>query len=251
LLLCLRNPYHRSVWLGSANSAVGAVYSATHTVTGYFGLRQTNEDLLADNGRMEAENLMLRRQLRELSDALALEADTTTQYAYSIAHVVNNSIAQAENYITLDRGRLDGLQPDMGVADENGVVGVVAATSDHYAVVVSLLNPKLRLSAKLKHSEFFGSLVWDGRDCHEVILQDLPRTVVFRTGDTIVTTGYSASFPADIPVGTVLESHGQSDNNFLTLRVALFTDFSRLNNVHVIHNVRRDEQQALEAEAGH
>jgi rod shape-determining protein MreC len=250
LLLCLRNPYHRTVWLSSANTAIGHVYSATHTVTGYFALRQTNEDLLADNGHLEAENLMLRQQLQQLSDAMDLRADTLPQYEYSIAHVVNNSIAQAENYITLDRGRLDGVTPDMGVADQNGVVGIVASTSDHYALVVSLLNPKLRLSAKLLNSEFFGSLVWDGTDCHHVILQDLPRTVIFQPGDTVVTTGYSASFPADIPVGTVLESHDQSNNNFLTLRVSLFTDFARLNAVHIIRNVRREEQQELEAERG-
>jgi rod shape-determining protein MreC len=247
-LLCLRNPYHRNVWLSSANGVIGEIYSATHTVTGYFGLRQANEDLLADNGHLEAENLMLRQQLQQLSDELALRADTAPQYEYSIAHVVNNSIAQAENYITIDRGSLDGVTVDMGVADQNGVVGIVASVSPHYSLVVSLLNPKLRLSAKLLNSEFFGSLVWDGVDCHNVILQDLPRTVIFQTGDTVVTTGYSASFPANIPVGRVVESHDQSNNNFLTLKVALFTDFARLNNVHIIRNVRREEQQALEEE---
>jgi rod shape-determining protein MreC len=85
-------------------------------------------------------------------------------------------------------------------------------------------------------------------DCHNVILQDLPRTVICQPGDTVVTTGYSASFPANIPVGRVVESHDQSNNNFLTLKVALFTDFARLNNVHIIRNVRREEQQALEEE---
>jgi rod shape-determining protein MreC len=99
----------------------------------------------------------------------------------------------------------------------------------------------------LKNSEFFGSLVWNGVDCGTVILQDLPRTVVFQAGDTVVTTGYSSSFPEGIAVGRVLDAHAQDDNNFLTLKVALFTDFARLNNVHVIHNIRREEQQELQA----
>jgi rod shape-determining protein MreC len=247
VLIVHRNPYHRNAVWTSANEVIGHLYAVTHTVTGYFGLRQTNEDLLANNGQLVAENLRLRQQLQLVADEQLLAADTVPQYEYSIAHVVNNSIAQAENYITLDRGRLDGITPDMGVADQNGVVGIVATVSDHYALVVSLLNPKIRLSAKLKNSEFFGSLVWNGVDCGTVILQDLPRTVVFQAGDTVVTTGYSSSFPEGIAVGRVLDAHAQDDNNFLTLKVALFTDFARLNNVHVIHNIRREEQQELQA----
>ncbi len=246
VLLCQSNPYHRSIWFGSANAVVGSVYDFQSNVTGYIGLRDINEDLLNRTGQLEAENLYLRQQLLKYEDQEKLASDSATQYQYMIAHVVGNSINQAENYITLDKGLLDGIQQDLGVADQNGVVGIVSKASDHYALVISLLNPKLRLSVMIKNNESFGSLVWDGQNHRNAILEDLPRSVKFEIGDTIVTTGYTTSFPKNVPVGRVAESYDEG-GSFLRLRIELFTDFNRLNDVHVILNARQEEQNSLES----
>lgn len=247
VLLCQNNPYHRSVWFGSANAVVGSVYDFQSNVTGYIGLRDINEDLLNRTGQLEAENLYLRQQLMKYEDEEKYRQDTVTQYEYMMAHVVGNSIIQAENYITLDKGALDGVQQDLGVADQNGVVGIVSKVSDHYSLVISVLNPKLRLSVMLKNTESFGSLVWDGSDHRYAILEDLPRSVKFEIGDTIVTTGYTTSFPKNVPVGRVAESYDRG-SSFLELRIELFTDFNRINDVHVIKNSMQAEQDALESQ---
>lgn len=247
VLLCQRNPYHRGVWYGSANVIVGSVYELTNNLTGYFGLRAINEDLLYRVSQLEAENVHLKQQMQRYNDHDLYVADPGRQYDYTIAHVINNSICYAENYITLDKGAADGLRPNLGVTDQNGVVGIVARVSDHYAVVLSLLNPKLRLSVMLRHSQAFGSLVWNGGDPRYALLEDLPRNVKFQKGDTIVTTGYTSSFPKDIPVGRVVEAYDAAeDNNFLTLKIELFTDFDRINDVQVIFNRGQEEQLNLE-----
>lgn len=246
VLLCQKNPYHRSVWLGSANVVSGVVYSTADNVTGYFALRDINEDLLARTGQLEAENLRLKQMLRTYEDKEMLEADTVSHYTYTIAHVVSNSINQNANYITLDKGYDDGIRQDQGVADQNGVVGIVSKVSKHYSLVISLLNPNLRLSAGLKNDESYGSLWWDGKSPQYALLEDLPRTVHFERGDTVVTTSYSTSFPAGVPVGTVDNSYDQAENNnFLTLRIKLFTDFGRINDVHVIDNLDAEEIEGL------
>lgn len=248
VLLCQNNPYHRSIWFGSANAVVGSVYDFQSNVTGYIGLRDINEDLLNRTGQLEAENLYLRQQLMKYEDEEKHRQDTVTQYEYMMAHVVGNSIIQAENYITLDKGALDGVQQDLGVADQNGVVGIVSKVSDHYSLVISVLNPKLRLSVMIKNTESFGSLVWDGSDHRYAILEDLPRSVKFELGDTIVTTGYTTSFPKNVPVGRVAESYDRG-GSFLELRIELFTDFNRINDVHVIKNSIQAEQDALESQS--
>lgn len=248
VLLCQNNPYHRSIWFGSANAVVGSVYDFQSNVTGYIGLRDINEDLLNRTGQLEAENLFLRQQLMKYQDDEKHLQDTVTQYEYMMAHVVGNSIIQAENYITLDKGALDGVQQDLGVADQNGVVGIVSKVSDHYSLVISVLNPKLRLSVMLKNTESFGSLVWDGSDHRYAILEDLPRSVKFELGDTIVTTGYTTSFPKNVPVGRVAESFDKG-GSFLELRIELFTDFNRINDVHVIKNSMQEEQNMLESQS--
>lgn len=245
VLLCQNNPYQRSVWFGSANALSGSVYDFQSNVTGYFGLREINEDLLSRTGQLEAENLKLKQMLQQYRDQMALDLDSMPQYRFKIAHVVGNSIHQAENYITLDKGSLDGLHQDLGVADQNGVIGIVSKVSDHYSLVLSVLNPKLRLSVKLKNSDAFGSLVWDGEDYRYANLEDLPRNVEFENGDTIVTTGYTSSFPRDVPVGTVVETEDRG-GSFLTLRVLLFADFNRLNDVHVIFDEEQTERVGLQ-----
>lgn len=245
VLLCQTNPYHRSVWFGSANAVAGGVFDLQSNVTGYFNLRAINEDLLIRTGQLEAENLRLQQQLQGYQDQIATANDTVRQYDYTIAHVVGNTITQAENYITLDKGSRQGLRQDYGVADQNGVIGIISKVSENYSLVISVLNPKLRLSVMIKNTESMGSLVWDGVDPRYALLEDLPRNVKFETGDTIVTTGFTTSFPKNVPVGRVSKSF-DNGGNFLTLKVELFSDFDRLNDVHVIINHKQEEQQEIE-----
>lgn len=248
VLLFNRNPYQRSVWLGSANAVCGSVYNTANEVTGYFGLREINEDLLERMGVIEEENLRLRQLLQEVADADSL-LNSECQYDYTIAHVVSNTIIQAENYLTLDKGENDGVKVGMAVADHNGVVGLVSKVSGHFSQVISVLNPKLKLSVCLKDSESVGSLIWDGADPRFAWLEDLPRNVRYNEGDTVCTTGYGGSFPRGILVGRVVSAKDASDNNFLSFKIELFTHFDRINDVHLIWNNKRDEQLEISNKA--
>ena len=146
----------------------------------------------------------LRERVRRLDGDSLLERHERdsifSNYNFIVAQVINNSVSNSHNYITLNKGSRDGLHSEMGVVDQNGIVGIVNAVSDNFAVVISLLNPKLRLSCKVKGSSYFGSLVWDGKDARYAVLEEMPRHVKFAKGDTIITSGYSAVFPEGIMV---------------------------------------------------
>ena len=245
ILLVQHNPYQRSVWMGSANYITGSLYKASDNVSSYFGLRQINSEQLSHIAELENEVLRLKHLVRNYEDFQSLVTDTVSNYRYTIAHVVANSTNKVENFLTLDKGYEDGIRQDQGVADHNGVVGIVSKVSAHYALVISLLNPNLRLSASLKNEESYGSLWWDGNDPRYALLEDLPRTVQFEKGDTVVTTSYSSSFPAGVPVGMVEESFETDNNNFLTLRIRLFADFKSIQDVHVIDNLDAEEVNSL------
>lgn len=246
LLLFNRNPYQRSVWFSSSNLFAGGVYDVSSSVSGYFGLRDINEDLLLRLGQLEAENLSLRQKVQAQEDDSLYWNDTERQYDYVIAHVVSNSINQAENYITIDKGSADSIHVGQGVCDQNGVVGLVANVSKHYSLVISVLNPHFALSACLKDDNAFGTLVWDGEDVRYAILENLPLNSPVQVGDTIVSTGYAPSFPRGIPVGRILSTeNATSNNNFLNCKVELFTDFGRINNVNVVFNHQEEEQTAI------
>ena len=155
------------------------------------------------------------------------------RYSFIVARAINSSTTRPFNYITIQKGELDGVKPEMGVVDRNGVVGIVNITGKHTARIISLLNPHLRLSCKVKGSQHVGSLTWDGRDAAHALLEELPRHAKFHKGDTIVTSGFSTSFPEGVPVGVVESGVRGADDNFYSLRIKLFTDFSTLSYVRV------------------
>jgi rod shape-determining protein MreC len=133
----------------------------------------------------------------------------------------------------------------MGVISQQGVVGVVANVSPNFSVVIPIINPLFRLSAKLKNSENYGSISWDGSDIHQVQLQDLPKQEAFHQGDTVLTS-FSRIFPKDLIIGFVSDIGKSTDDNFNTFNVQLATDFYRLQDVLVINDRFYEEQKTLE-----
>ena len=252
VLLFSGNPFQHHVYLTSANRISSGLYSTANSVSSYFFLKEINEDLQRRNSDLELEIYRLNdviRHYREQAYADTMSVDSAlSRYHFVIAHVINNSINRAHNYITIDKGSLDGIMPEMGVMDQNGIVGIVNVVSDHTARLISVLNPYLRLSCKVKGHAQVGSLVWDGKDPSEAMLEELPKHSEFTPGDTIVTSGYSSVFPEGVPVGTVMSSTRDIEDNFYTLRVKLFTDFSTLSTVRVIRDNMREELSAVEKE---
>ena len=251
ILLFNSNPYQHSVYLTSANSISTGVYNAATGVTSYFNLRNINEDLQRRNSDLELELLALKQQMLQFHDmeyAQTHPVDSALQrYNFILAHVINNSVHRPHNYITIQKGALDGIKPDMGVVDQNGVVGKVNVVGPHSARIISLLNNNLRLSGKVKSSNTVGSLVWDGDDYRVALLEEIPRHATFNKGDTIITSGYSTSFPEGIPVGVILGEKKGHDDNFHTLMVKLFTDFSKLSTVRIIVDNMAEELKVIEA----
>ena len=255
ILIYHNNAYQRNIMFSSANVVTGHIASVSGYVTSYLNLREINKELLERNGKLELQMLEMQDRLdMMMADTVAFAGfapDSTEQFPYIcvMAEVVNNSVTHLSNYITVNKGRKDGIDRDMGVVSERGVVGIVSAVSDHFAVVIPLLNPKFRLSCKVLGSSYFGSLSWNGLNSRYANLDELPRHVQFDKGDTIVTSGYSAVFPAGIIVGTVSDFKKQHDDNFYSLEVLLATDFQALNDVRIIKNYRQAEQLSLELEA--
>lgn len=250
------NSYQRSVYLNSSNEIVGRVYAVSGNIFSYFGLRDANEDLLLKNAELQNQILDLKDYIHQLeTDSLRTNAfikDSTgilvNQYEFIISRVINNSISHAENYITINKGSKDGIEREMGAISQQGIVGIVRAVSTNFAVIQPVINPKTILSCKVKGSNTPGSLVWTGEDYRYVNLEGFPRFEKFQKGDTIITSGYSGIFPEGIIVGFVEDSKGQSDDNFLVLKIKLSTDFSSLKDILVIKNNNKDEITELEKE---
>ena len=246
MILYRFNHYQRASFLNYTGSAASVFYEGVNNTTTYFSLRRINDSLLAENARLRSQMLNSFYQnsfsLSEVNDTLYKQ-----QYAYISANVVNNSVTKRNNYITIDKGRKHGLEPEMGVISSNGVVGIVMTVSDHYATVLSLLNNNCKISAMMKKNSAFGSLVWDGVDPKFARLLDVNKHVPIAVNDEIVTSNYSTIFPQGIAVGRIFAHSLEAGDNFHTIRVELYSDFSTLKNVFVIRNLMKGEQRNLEA----
>lgn len=247
------NAYQRNIILSSANIVTGRIAEISGWVTSYMDLREINRDLSERNGELEMELLRLQEQLETLqADTVVFRGFTpdsvTVEFPYSfiMARVIYNSVSYTSNFITINKGRNDGVLPDMGVVSDKGIVGVVSSVSDHMAIVIPVLNPKFKLSCKVKGSSYFGSMTWNGRSVQYATLEQLPRHVEFLKGDTIVTSGFSTIFPSGIIVGTIHNFEKERDDNFFSLDVKLATDFTSLSNVRVVQNYRQEEQKLLQ-----
>lgn len=244
IMISSSHNYHQSVAFGAARTLSGFFAQRVESGRSYFRLRQTNEQLVY-------ENLMLRRQIEEAGKisppGIVTVVDTVkgTGYSYLSATVINNSVNKQKNFITLDRGSRDGVINGMGVASSEGIVGVVVGVSHNYSVAMSVLNTDFRISSSIARNDYFGSLAWDGKNYRYSQLSEIPHHVTVAEGDTIVTSGYSAIFPAGLMVGT-LTGDLKKGGDFVTLKVRLSADLKKLTNVYLIGNLTRYERNTLE-----
>ncbi|MBP5771785.1 MAG: rod shape-determining protein MreC [Bacteroidaceae bacterium] len=253
VLLFQFNHYHSSVWLTTANRVVGQVDAWEQEFLRYIKLGEVNEQLTRRNLILEQNLDILSARLAALThDSTAterLQAERLSGITTIPANVVTNSVLRRNNFITIDKGEADGVQPEMGVVCGTGIVGIVYMSSTHYSIVMPLLNSRSRISCRLRGSSFFGYLKWEGSHPLFATLDDIPRHARFKVGDIVETSGFSSVFPRGIFVGKVAKIENSDDGLSYKLRVHLGTDFSCLQQVIVLSQQFQPELRDLEQKA--
>ena len=238
VLLFQYNSYQGSVWFSTSNALVGKVYEVDAAIESFFSLTKVNENLTRRNFYRERQVNQLRRLYADITRDTTVveraELEFLSRYELIPAKVVSNSIDRTDNLMTIDRGRKDGVEVDMGVACGNGVVGVVYLASDHYSVVMPVLNYHSRISCSIRHRGYFGYLKWSGGDASIAYVEDVPRHAKFKRGDWVETSGYSSIFPPGVLVGKIVEVYNSRDGLSYKLKVQLSTDFGNVRDVCVI-----------------
>ena len=239
VLLFQYNSYQNSVWFSSANAAAGKASEWASAVTAFFSLSKNNEDLTLRNYCLERQLAQMRRlyaEANEPEDPTQQQAlAELSQYQLVPAKVISNELHHANNLMTIDKGKADGIEEGMGVACGRGIVGVTYLTSDHYSVVIPVLNSKSsRISCAIRGHQYFGVLRWYGRDATHAFVEDIPRHARFKRGEWVETNGYSSIFPAGVLVGQIVEVYNSRDGLSYKLKVRLSTDFGNLRDVVVI-----------------
>lgn len=231
--------FHQSKFFNSSKWLTGSFYKTSNDITSYFELKQ-------ENNRLAQENERLRSQI--FNATIEINRPDTLQVNYEVvnARITKNSYASPRNYLTIDRGERAGITQDMGVITTKGILGIVENTSTNFATVQSILNTKSNINAKIKNTNYFGSLIWDAKNYDIVQLTDIPRLVPLTVGDTIVTGAMSSIFPENIPIGIIKNFNLNEAQSFYNIDIELFNDMANIKNIYIIKNKNRDEILNLE-----
>lgn len=254
-LVVNHNYFQKAAAVSASNALSGSMYETRNEVTQYFDLKEQNIQLSEMNaillGKLESAYLDYDTTSTRVTDSVKLGNEVKRlRYSYIAAQVLDNTVSLRNNYIILNRGALQGVEPGMGVITPGGIVGIVREVSGNFCVVMSLLHKDSRISASVKRDGTFGQLSWNYLDYREGEMVDLPTHSKIAIGDTLVTSGFGVAFPAGIPVGTVLAFERKGGDNTYTVRVRFTTDFRKLHHVYIVRDLMGTEIDQLKEKAG-
>ncbi|RSK39937.1 rod shape-determining protein MreC [Mangrovimonas spongiae] len=233
--------YHKSRFINSANFLSGGIYNSTNNISEYFNLKTQNTILQEENNNLR----MLIHNGEKQNDSIQITYIDSTSfgiaYKFTPALVIKNSYSATDNILLLNKGERDSIKEDFGVITPKGILGIIDQTSKKFSTVISILNTNSRISAKLKHTNHFGSLIWNGKSPYTVQLKEIPKIAPVTQGDTITTSGLSAIFPKGIPIGTVTDFSLDNAENYYTINVKLFNDMTNIEHVYIIENKDKNE----------
>lgn len=238
--------YWSVTYFNTSNRYAAKLLAWSNAANEYARLRQVNADLAQENQRLNAQLTQLLQSKPTAPAAYQADSTFASRFTFTAAKVVNNTTQFANNYITIDKGTDDGIRPGMAVISPTGVVGKVKVCSPHFSHIISILHSEFLVSSRLVKANEIGSIKWDGINPHLIKMVDVRRDKPVSQGDSVVTSGFSLTFPPDILIGRVRTVGVQPNQAFHDLTIDLATNFSNLSFVYVVENRLQPEQEKLE-----
>lgn len=235
-LIVQNNSFQKAAFINSTNGITASSFLAVSNIKSYLSLKSTNDLLLVENAKLKS---LISYQAKD-------SINSSSPIHFIPATIINNSVARANNYITIDKGKIDGIKKGMGVVSNNGVIGIVRETSKHFSSVLSILHSKSKVSVVIKKNNHFGSLQWDGKSYKKAKIYDIPSHVKLEIGDTISTSGFSYIFPSNTIVGIISDIKTKEADKFHNLRMSFIEDLKEVKHVNVCQPLKKFEKESLE-----
>jgi len=245
-LILQNNHYQGAAFFNSSNRWVAGINATSADIRNYFSLSDVNQSLARENVELRRQLEIYARQLATLQSASRYDSSFIQRYDFTSARVVSNSVDRFKNFFTIDKGKEHGVSPGMAVITQQGAVGKVKITSSNFSVVSSLLNTDVMVSSLIKRTGHLGTAQWPGYDAEYIDLNFIPRHVKPLKGDTIITSGFNAVFPENVPIGIIEEITLRDEEPFLSIRVRLAQDFRKLSYVAVVKSIHKHEIDSLQ-----
>jgi rod shape-determining protein MreC len=244
--LLQKNPFQRASFLNSSDYLVASTYNAYDNVLSYLNLGEVNEYLSQENSHLKSNSIEYFRKSFD-NNVIYRDSSYEQEFIFYGAKIIRNSTSRRNNYFTINKGEMNGIEKGMGVVSNKGVMGIVIETSKRFSAVMSILNKDFKLSGKMEKNGYFGSIIWPGTDYRLGRLLDIPNHVSLVQGDLVVTSGYSGVFPAGLPVGRVKAVERRAGSGFLEVDIEFTEDYRKASYVHVVKYLHHIEREKLES----
>ncbi|MFQ5543346.1 MAG: rod shape-determining protein MreC [Nitrospiria bacterium] len=191
-------------------------------------LKQMISKLKGDNNRFIEETKLAKRLQVILDFKKRSRLDLIT------AEVIARNPAQWFDTIMINKGKRDGVQPDMGVLVPDGVIGKVVNIGPDYAQIQLISDRNSAIGAIVQETRDAG--IAQGMNAGTLRLKYLQHDSKVETGDRVVTSGMEGSFPKGLYIGEVVEIKNDKSLKFLQVKIST-TDLSRHEEVLVIRSI--------------
>lgn len=231
--------YQNSRFVSSTNFVTGSVLELSADIQTYFDLKTQNEILVEENKKLRHQIFNFKPEIDTTLVEFHFEMDSL--YEVKKSKVISNNYDAIDNYILIEGGSNDSIFEDSGVISSLGIVGIIDKVGANYSRVISILNTNASINAKLKKTNHFGTLTWNGKNPNITNLIDVPRSAPVKLGDTITTGGRSLVFPDNVNIGVIENFELDENVGYYKIDVKLFNDMTNLGKVYVIRNTRKPE----------
>lgn len=237
--------YQGSTITNFANNIAGYTFEQCNSISKYFSLASVNEELVKENARLREQ---IESSYVKYTDRVMIKDDTIykQQFSFVEAKVISKSINKRNNYFMLNKGLSSGINKDMSVIAQNGIVGIVTNVTENFALVMTVLHQDSKIAVRNKRTQASGTLVWSGGNYETGQIVDIPSSMPLKIGDTIVTSGFSRNFPEGIEVGYIKKFSKDQGSGFYNVDIKFSTDYNKLGYVYVVKNFFKIEQEKLE-----
>ena len=207
-------------------------------------LREENKEMAKKIIRLEEEIYSLKEHELENERLLMLleyKEAKAENYDLVMAKVIGRSHTNWYETLLIDQGSQQGILPNMVVINHDGLIGKIFNVSPHTAEVLLILDRDGAVGARIFENRHTPGVVVGTSQSQYLQMIHLPHDLPVEPNQTIVTSGLSGVFPPGIRIGRVIEVLPEPGGLMKRATIKPFVDFSRLEEVLIIKQVRQTE----------
>ena len=196
---------------------------------------------------LEVQLSELKRDNQKMKETLKLQ-DTLNDYTLVNATVIARNPDTWRDVITINKGANDGIQPQMSVMSDNGLVGKVLdvnPTSARIALLSNADNTLVRVAAMIQNEKepIYGTITGYDERSNMLVMSQIQATQDIKVGDKVVTSGLGGISPNSLYIGTVEEVAMDRFGLYKEVKIRPAADTNDLRYVTVVIRTSESEGQ--------